>query len=172
MPKIVTGQNSAALNADILALFEEEGLDPIREMIKMALNGHPYADPETHEVKYLPLDPDQRFKVLKELAEYVAPKLKAVAVDQAKKSKTVIKIVRHGEKAVIANGQHVHEIEGPPRDYTQATVDGIPIKEKVKEAQISNPHIKAAAQVEAYGGFAKVRTFAKDEVIDVTPEKE
>lgn len=152
MPKIVTASSSSALNADILALFEEEDLDPIKELILMAKNGHPMVHPDTGELINIPLDADQRFRVLKELAEYVAPKLKSVDVTQHRKPKTVIKVVKHGERAVIANGSNVMQIDGQERDYTKATVDGVPLDQKVKEAKIGKVIVKTAAQMDAYGG--------------------
>lgn len=161
MAKILVGSNSAALNADIIALFAEEDLDPIKEMIEMAKAGHPYVDPDTGEVKHMPLDPAQRFQVLKELASYVAPKIKAVDVSEKRKQKTVIKVVQHGQKAIVANGDNVMEIDGP-RTITQVAAEA---RETVKV----KPDIIAAARIDAYGGFAAVREAAKDaEIIEPT----
>jgi hypothetical protein len=166
MAKIVTSGASSALNADILALFAEEDIDPMHEMILMVKNGHEVTDPDTGEKKYIPLDADQRFRILKELTEYTAPKLKAVDVTQHRKPKTIIKVVKHGERAIIANGANVMQVEGPERDYTKATVGGVPIEEAVEDAKISKVVIRSAAQMDAYGGITKLRE-EKQEVVDV-----
>lgn len=161
MAKILVGSNSAALNADIIALFEEEDLDPIKEMITMAKQGHQYEDPESGEIKFMPLDPKERFQILKELAGYVAPKIKAVDVSEKRKQKTVIKIVQHGQKAILSNGEHVMEIDGP-KSITQ-------MAKEAREITDVKPDIVAAARIDAYGGFAAVREAAKDaEIIEPT----
>lgn len=149
MAKIVVGANSSALNADILAVFEEEELDPIREMVKMVTRGCPVEKDGVQQL--VQLDPKERFLVLKELAEYVAPKLKAVSTLENKKSKTIIKIVRHGERAILANGEHVQVVDGPA-DYT-GTKDkyGNSIKDLVNDAVEMKPIVRAAAQIDAYG---------------------
>jgi nitrite reductase/ring-hydroxylating ferredoxin subunit len=159
MPKLITGSNSAALNADIIALFEEEDLDPIREMVKMFKEGTEYEDPETGEIKHLPLDPDQKFKVLKELAQYAAPKIKAVDVSERKKSKTIIKIVKHGERAVVANGDQVAVIENKdPHQFLDHTEKELQrLNEEVVEATAIPHPVVSAVRVEAYGGFSQVR---------------
>lgn len=171
MAKIVTSSSSSALNADILALFVEEDIDPIKEMIKMAKYGHEVTDPDTLQIKHIPLDADQRFKVLKELGEYVAPKLKAVDVTQHRKPKTIIKVVKHGERAVIANGMNVMQVDGQEdRDYTKRTIGGVTIEEKVSEAKIPNVVIRSAAQMDAYGGPKILREQERQEVKDVDIE--
>lgn len=149
MAKIVVGANSSALNADILAVFEEEELDPIREMVKMVTKGSPVEkDGVTH---FIPLDPKERFQVLKELAEYVAPKLKAVSTLESKKQKTIIKIVKHGDMAVLANGENVQIVPNVV-DYTgKLDKFGNKFSDLVKDATDMKPIVRAAAQLDTYG---------------------
>lgn len=149
MAKIVVGANSSALNADILAVFEEEDLDPIREMVKMVTRGSPVT--KDGITQYIELDPKERFSVLKELAEYVAPKLKAVSTLEGKKQKTIIKIVKHGDMAILANGENVSVINGPV-DYSGKTDKfGNNLNDMVKDAMEMKPIIRAAAQLDTYG---------------------
>jgi len=149
MPKLTTAINSAALNADIMAVFDELELDPIREMAEMVSKGAPVTG-EDGITKFVPLEPMDRFKVLKELAEYTAPKLKAVDTSTRKQQKTIIKIMQHGQQAVLANGENVQIIEN--RDYTKPfTKSGEPIEALVEDATKVHVAVRSAAQLETYG---------------------
>ena len=159
MPKITTGLQSSALNADIIALFDEEDLDPIRELIILAKHGHRQVD-ESGIEKFVPLAPMERFKVLKDLAEYAAPKLKAVDISERKKTKTIVKVVQHGDRLTASQTQ---SLENTSRDLTKPVLnDGTLVRDAVKDAMNIPVRVKQAVQVDAYGGFQKVRT------VDVT----
>ena len=154
MPKMITGANSAALNADILAVFEEEGLDPIREMVKMVTQGVFVEDGEGIPILKT-LDPSQRFAVLKELAQYAAPKIKAVDIAASKRSKTIIKVIKHGERALVASGEKIGVFDVPMKNYADSQEVFGALDEAVQEAAISKVVVRSAAQMDVYSKATK-----------------
>ena len=117
---------------------------------------------KAHKVTKYFYEPE-KFQVLKELAQYAAPKLKSVDVSERKKQKTVIKIVKHGERAVVANGSDVAVIENKdPHQFLGTNDKQVEALEgEVVDAVKIPPEVVAAVRVEAYGGFKQVREEAK-----------
>ena len=122
------GAHSPLVNMDILAVLEEEGVDPIRVLAQVA-NGQISADPIL------------RMQAAKELAQYVHPKKKALDLRSSGKLAVTYNVVNFSEVMPDQAAQL--------KEQTQALLDSRPrTKAEVKQLVRSTP-VNSAVLIEA-----------------------